>query len=380
MSTPTQVEAGAGGPAAIPSEAAGFAGAWMRADPAALEFWSRHPHRDEDWTERLRAAGETPPARTVWERAARDGERLGADAAARSGIEALASGKALCVTTGQQPGLFLGPLYSVWKAMTVVALAARLEARTGRKTVPVFWSAADDSDFGEVGRAFFPGEAFRLTRHALEGGDLPAGGLVGDLGTEGTRRELEGLKVDWAGRARGAELIGHLERGLDRAGDHGELTLALLYDLFRGTGLVVVDGRWPELRREAAPLFRRWAERREEVGEAIIERGRQLEAAGFPARIAETSARRGLFELRDARRVPFAGSGAELLERIANDPETLSPNVTLRPLVQDSLFPNVATIGGPGEIAYHAQLATAYGLLGVDPPVLVPRYEATLLL
>ena len=366
------------GPIAIPSDATGFHGAWLRGEPAALAFLPRHPSRRADWEARLAEAAATEPAPEVFERARDDGERLGADELARANAHALSTGDALCVTTGQQPGLFLGPLYTVWKAMTAVAWARRLGVESGRRIVPVFWNAADDSDFGEVGRAFFPGEAFRLTRHALEGGELPAGGMVGDLSTEGTRHELAGLEADWAGRPRGAALLAHLEASLARAGDHGELATALLHELFAGTGLVVVDGRWPELRRAAAPLLGAWADRREEATRSVVEAGQALEAAGFRAHISDASAERGVFEIRGGVRLPFEGTPGELGERTRSAPETLSWNVTLRSLVQDRLLPNVATVGGPGEISYHAQLVGVYELLGVGLPVPVPRFEATL--
>jgi bacillithiol biosynthesis cysteine-adding enzyme BshC len=366
-------------PQAIASEAEGFHGDYVRGETRALAFLPRHPSRERDWTARIEEVAARPPASDVWRRALEEGERLGAGEAALTNARALAEGDALCVTTGQQPGLFLGPLYVAYKVLTVIELARQLQEETARKTAPVFWNAADDSDFGEVRSAFFPGEDFRLIRHALDGGELPAGGMVGGLGVSGTRRELEALRTDWAALPRGSALIESLERAIARADDHGELTTALLYDLFREAGLVVVDGRWPELRRAAAPLFRRYVDRRTEAEQVVGAAGEALVSTGYRARIAAVSSRNALFRIRRGARVPFEGTEEELLAHIESEPETLSPNVTLRPLVQDSLFPNVATVGGPGEISYHAQLAPEYALLEVPMPVLVPRFEATLI-
>jgi len=139
-----------------------------------------------------------------------------------------------------------------------------------------------------------------------------------------------------------------------------------------------VDGRWPELRRAASPLLQRYAERRADVTAAVRSAGAALEEAGYRARITEGSADHALFRIRERVRLPFDGDDAELARQAAASPESLSPNVVLRPLVQDSLFPNVATVGGPGEISYHAQLTGAYETLGVAMPILVPRFEATL--
>ena len=241
----------------------------------------------------------------------------------------------------------------------------------------MFWNAADDSDFGEVGSAFLPGEDFRLSKCSLDGGDLAAGGLVGDLSTEGTRRVLDGARALLGGPV-GEALLRRLHAGLSRAADHGELAAALLYDLFRDTGLVVVDGRSAELRRAAAPLFARYAASQDAIGRAVVSAGAALEAAGYRARIPEASTRAALFDVRSGRRLPFEGSTEELRARIAAEPETLSPSVLLRPVVQDALLPNVATVAGPGEISYHAQLVPVYAALAVPMAILFPRFEATL--
>jgi uncharacterized protein YllA (UPF0747 family) len=122
----------------------------------------------------------------------------------------------------------------------------------------------------------------------------------------------------------------------------------------------------------------RWLEKRSEVEDAVISAGVELEHAGYRAQLSEASVRSGLFDIRLGRRLPFAGKAGELRARVRDKPETLSPNVVLRPLIQDYLLPNAATIAGPTEIAYHAQLAPAYAHLDLSMPVLVPRFEATL--
>lgn len=370
MSTTTRA------PAFLPAETARFTAAWLHGE--AAEWLPRLPSREADWAARIAEAAALPPARDVWVRAARDAQRLGGNDASRRNAEALAAGEALCVTTGQQPGLLLGPLYTAYKIMTTVALAADLGARGPRTVVPVFWNAADDSDFTEIASSCMAVQGLALSARSLDGGDLPAGTPVGDLGVDGTRRVVDGLRADLARQPGGAAVLRSLDQALERAADHGELTTALLLDLFRGSGLVVVDARWAELRRAAAPLWRRWASLREESARSIVEVGQALERAGFRAQLQEASTRNGLFDVTSGRRLPFAGTTEELLERIDTSPETLAPNVTLRPLAQDSLFPSIATVGGPSEITYHAQLSGEYRLLGVPLPVLFPRFAATL--
>jgi bacillithiol biosynthesis cysteine-adding enzyme BshC len=363
-------------PASVPSDAGGFHGSYLRGDTAALRFLPRHVSREADWEARIEEVRARLPAGDVWERAARAAEALGADESSLAGAGALRSGDAICVTTGQQPGLFLGPLYTVYKALTAIALARRVERRSGFRAVPVFWSAADDSDFGEVGTAVLPDADLRLKRYSLDGGELASGGMVGDLETSGTAKVL--ADTSWRAHVSGERVRRSLEHALERSADHGELTSAVLYDLFAGTGLVVVDGRWPELRRQAAPLFARYAERQDEAARVVRRAGSDLEKAGFRVAIRDASTTNALFDIETGRRLPFEGGARELLARAHDHPETLSPNVMLRPLVQDSLFPNVATVAGPGEISYHAQLAPEYELLETTMPVLFPRLEATL--
>lgn len=361
----------------VSPEPGGFAADWAAAVPDARRRMPRHPADPEAWRGRAAEAAVMRTPASVVERMRAHAGKLGADAASRASLDALSAAGTLCVVTGQQPGLLLGPLFALHKAWTAVALASRVAERTGRPTVPIFWSAGDDSDFAEIAAAVLPEAGGRLARFALGGGDLPAGGMVGDLGTDGTARvlgEAEPLLREWPG---GAALLSTAARALHRASDHGELAAAWLFALLPGSGLVVVDGRWDELRLAAAPLFTRYAERRAAVGESVRETGRRLEAAGYRARITDPSTEQALFDASDGRRLPFAGGDAELVARIRSAPETLSPNVLLRPLVQDTVFPNVATVAGPGEVAYHAQLAGAYAALDVGMPVMFPRFEAT---
>lgn len=363
---------------AAPAEGVGFAADWAFAREKALAFLPRHPTRASAWSERIAEIPRAEPAREALARAKEAAVRLGADAAGVSAADALGRGEALCVVTGQQPGLFAGPLYSLYKAWTVVALARRLECRLKRAIVPVFWNAADDSDFAEIASAVLPDPRGRLVRYALDGGDLPPGGMVGDLGTVGTAQAIARAEVDLRDWPAWPQFTARVGDGLSRARDHGELATALLFALLPGTGLVVVDGRWPELRRAAAPLLQRYVKARAAAGAAVRDAGRRLQDAGYAVRIGDASTEQALFDSRDGRRLPIAGDDADLLRRIESAPETLSPNVMLRPLVQDSLLPNVATVTGPGEVAYHAQLAPLYEPLGVGAPVLVPRFEATL--
>ena len=366
------------GTRAVPLGDASFATDWARANPAALRFLPRHASSEHAWEVRVEEAARISPSREVWEAAGAVGERLGAGQASRRGVDLLARGDALCVVAGQQPGVFGGPLYTLYKAMTAVALARDLTGKLNRAVVPVFWNASDDSDFGEVATTRLPDRALRSMRCTLRGADLPAGAMVGSMDTAATLLAL-GEVNGFQDFGPGGEFFSRTVRdALSVAADHGQMAAALLHRLLEGSGLVVVDGRSAELRHAARDLFERYAEHMAEVGDAVAVRGRDLEAAGYTAPVDDRAGRSALFLLADGRRLRFEGTPGELAGVIARDPAAVSPNVVLRPMVQDTVLPNVATVAGPGEIAYHAQIAPAYDLLGVTMAIPFPRLSATL--
>ena len=158
--------------------------------------------------------------------------------------------------------------------------------------------------------------------------------------------------------------------------------------------MVLLDASDPELHRIAAPIYSAAIERAAELDDALLARGRELEAAGYHQQVKVTPSSTLLFTLRDGARVPVHrranGSGAdflvndetisqaELLRRIASEPEQFSANVLLRPVVQDYLLPTLAYVGGAAEIAYFGQGAVVYkALLGRATPIL-PRFSATI--
>ncbi|HET9886650.1 MAG TPA: bacillithiol biosynthesis cysteine-adding enzyme BshC [bacterium] len=360
---------------AVPSRASGFAMDSVRGEEKTRAFLPRQASR---WLEEASGLAQIPrraPAATVWARALAGARRLGASAKTIENVQLLNQGNALCVATGQQPGILLGPLLVLYKTMSAIRLAEKISAVTRRPVVPVFWIAGDDSDYTEISSVFFPDEEFRIERRALQASSFPAGGMIGNLPVETTSAIVQEFRDRWS---TSPDLVRRLERACEIAQDHGEITAALLYEWFGEWGLVIVDGRWPELRSEARELLERWLEHRSAVEEDVVRTGRELERAGYRAQISEVSAGSGLFDIRSAKRLPFEGDGAALRDRIREEPESLSPNVVMRPLIQDFLLPNVATVAGRAEIAYHAQLAPVYARLGVAMPVLVPRMEATL--
>ena len=313
----------------------------------------------------------------------------GASPKTLSNIDRIRRG-ALATVTGQQVGLFGGPLFSLFKALTAVKLAEQATA-AGVDCVPIFWLATEDHDLAEVNHASLLSEQGLPERlvadsHGVE--DAPVGNVR--FGPE-----IEPL-VERATRMLGdAEATAWL-RDSYRPGETLGSAFARLYTrMFADWGVVLLDPEDKDLHDLAKPLFRAAIERSPELDEALLARGQALEAAGYHQQVKVTSATALLFEVRNGARTAIrrksnganAGeftvgeervSKPELLERIEDAPEKFNANVLLRPVVQDYLLPTLAYTGGAAEVAYFAQVGVvAEKLLGRVTPIL-PRFSATL--
>jgi bacillithiol biosynthesis cysteine-adding enzyme BshC len=324
----------------------------------------------------------------------RQNRAWGASPKTLANIDRLKRG-ALAAVTGQQVGLFGGPLFSIFKALTAVKLAEQATA-AGVDCVPIFWLATEDHDLAEVNHVALVSEQgvpepFAAESQAFEGNavnDAP-------VGTVKFGPEIEPVVE------RAAALLGDSEvtTWLCRAYRPGETlgsAFALLFArLFADWGVILLDPADKDFHDLAKPLFRAAIERASELDEALLARGKALEAAGYHQQVKVTSATTLLFEVKDGartvvRRRNNGGNGGEyivgeervshreLLDRIEKVPESFNPNVLLRPVVQDYLLPTLVYTGGAAEVAYFAQVAVVYEkLLGRVTPIL-PRFSATL--
>ncbi len=314
------------------------------------------------------------------------------------GVEAikarLADPRVLVVTTGQQPGLFLGPLYTLYKALSAAALADILQQKWGRPVVPVFWAANDDHDYAEAQWASWLDAGGEVKTGALP--DRPAEAPL-------TPMARLPLPVDVTG------LLDDLERDLPPGPERDE-TLERLRRFYRpgttlGTaysgalaewlaplGIACFDSSHPAAKARMAPLLVEAARRAAELDASLDARARVLESSGAAATVPvgqgaalvflEDGAGRDRLVLEgDAYVTRRSGSRASItdLERIAStSPERLSPNVLLRPVVESYLLPTVAYVAGPGELTYLAQCEPLYPALRVTPQTPVARWSGVL--
>jgi bacillithiol biosynthesis cysteine-adding enzyme BshC len=356
-------------------------------------FYPRSPHFEE-WLKEEASKLSYDPARRerVTEILERQNKSWNASAQTLANLDRLRKGAA-AVVTGQQVGLFGGPMFAIYKALTAVKLAEEATA-AGVDAVPVFWLATYDHDLAEVNHVSVPGpdgvlQVLTTPSHDVPGAPVSAVRLADEI-------------VPLLDQA--VKLLGDCEttrflRESYRPGESLGTAFARFYaEIFAEWGVIVLDASDAELDRVAEPMFRAAIERADELETALLSRGRALEAAGYHQQVKVTSSSVLLFTMRQGARTPIHRRGrgdtaefvigadsaaeklsqAELLSRISSTPEQFSPNVLLRPIIQDYLLPTLAYTGGAAEAAYFAQAGAVYEvLLGHVTPV-VPRFSATL--
>lgn len=310
-------------------------------------------------------------------------------------IELLRDPDCLAVVSGQQAGLFTGPLYTIYKALSAVKLAGCLRQRH-TKAVPVFWIATEDHDFQEVAKVEFIGRDCRLTSvdvpPELHREGQPVGQVVLDRSIDTSLdRLLELLPISEFTPALEALLRAAWQPGRR----YGEAFARMMTSLLGHHGLVLLDPVNEELKRLAAPLYAKAASRAQEIASAVEARSRELEEAGYHAQVLASKssfplfihdangARHALTRTEDGKYKAKDAEPAQTIDELAAlalaHPERFSPNVTLRAVVQDYLLPTIAYYGGSAEIAYFAQTTEVYRVLGRPITPILPRSSLTMI-
>jgi len=358
--------------------------------PSVREFYPRSPSFSEWLKPESGLVAYDDFRRTkVSEILERQNRTWGASSKTFANLDRLRRG-ALAAVTGQQVGLFGGPLFSIFKALTAIKLAEQATS-VGVDCVPVFWLATEDHDLAEVNHVALlspEGTPERLVAETSGVADAP-------VGTIQFGPEINAVIERAAPALAGSEVMMWLMQAYRPGETLGSGFARLFARLFANWGVILLDPADHEFHRIAKPLLRAAIEKAPELDEALLARGKALEAAGYHQQVKVTAASTLLFELQNdartvVRRRANGASGGDfmvgherlsqrqLLERIEAAPENFSPNVLLRPVVQDYLLPTLTYTGGAAEIAYFAQVAVVYEkLLGRVTPVL-PRFSATL--
>lgn len=332
---------------------------WYVPRPASPEMWRARADDvrasvDADWLSRLSLA-------------------FGATGVAKERLERVAAAGGVVVTTGQQPGLFGGPIYTWSKAIGALELANAIERDTGIPAAPVFWAATDDADFAEARDTWVAhqGGALRLSMPgpAQEGIPMHEHPL-GDV-SEALERlaEAAGSTVDPA-------ILDAVRLAYHPRQTVGGAYLTLLRVLLQPLGIAVIDASHPALLQAERPWLERALRRGGEIESALLARSVEMRAAGVEPQVADVEGLSLVFGREDGRkvRVPL-----RLADAVAATPsERLSPNVLLRPVVERAVLPTIAYVAGPGEIAYFAQVSAVAQALGAASPLVVPRWSCTI--
>lgn len=306
--------------------------------------------------------------------------RLEAPPAAHQALERLGQPDSVAVVTGQQLGLWGGPLYTTYKLLGALLLARSLEQR-GRAAVPVFWLEGEDHDFAEAARLVLPD---REDRPTLWQAPEPPNDKGRPIASRTLPPELEEAFALFESTSPETEFKAGLLERLRRAYAPGQTFIGAfgrwLLELFGDLGVICIDPTDPELKRLAAPLFESVGAQAREFGSALAERNGRLEALGYAPQVRRDPDTLPFFLLADGRRTRSAElDGPGLRARARSAPESLSPDVLLRPLYQDYLLPSAAYVAGPSEVSYLAQSAVLYPLADLRMPAIVPRPHALVL-
>lgn len=305
-------------------------------------------------------------------------QRRGASGATVAAGARLADPRAVAIVTGQQAGLFGGPVYTILKALTAITLAEHVSREHGVTAVPVFWIEAEDHDWDEV-RSCTVLDAEMAPRSvalAKRNGDpVPVASITLDDQAASVLSELEQMLPPTEFRdALLADLRTAYAPGTSMADAFGRVLERVLGDY----GLVVYDASDPAAKPLVGDLFARELAAPGQTAKLAAAAGADLAARGYHAQV-QTADQNGvsLFRLDGARR-PIQ-KPADLVKEAADRPAGFSPGVLLRPIVQDVVLPTVCYVAGPNELAYLGQLRTVYEQFGVPMPLMYSRATATIL-
>jgi bacillithiol biosynthesis cysteine-adding enzyme BshC len=357
-------------------------------------FYSGCGRSNQPLTERARYIGAQEfDRRRVPDALDRINRRIGSPDLTFKHIEMLRRPGSVAIVTGQQAGLFTGPLYTIHKALTVIKLTHCLRDN-GIEAVPVFWIASEDHDYQEVNHCRVVDREGRLREVRYEACVHTEDAPVGHIRLcEGISRKIAEL----AELLPPSEFMPELERDLRESYSDGlgfaEAFARLMARLFRKYGVVLLDPLDEELKQVAAPLFAEALEKSTQIARALIERSAELERMGYHAQVHVSEEMTPLFIMDAGRRVAMLeqdgrfvlkGGGKsfsrdELVQLAQRCPSCFSPNVVLRPVVQDFLLPTAAYIAGPAEVAYFAQLQAVYQALDRPQPCVLPRASLTII-
>jgi bacillithiol biosynthesis cysteine-adding enzyme BshC len=300
---------------------------------------------------------------------------------------------ALVVVGGQQTGLFSGPLYVIYKAVSIIHEARRLSNQLDRPVLPVFWLAGEDHDLDEVNHIYSLSPQVSIDKIKIQS-SFKYRAAISNVPIEASEWEeaLELLSQSLMDTEFKPELIDKLRSIADQSTTLTDGFAQCLSWLFGSYGLILMDAHDPKVRQLETDMFEAMLRQHENTRESLIHTKRQLEEQGYTAQADVREDAVNLF-IDDPveRKLLVSGQDRfsdkkgerswtldELIQIARNQPERLSNNVFTRPIMQEFLFPVLSTVLGPGEIAYWGLLKTAFHQYEMKMPIVWPRWQFTL--
>jgi bacillithiol biosynthesis cysteine-adding enzyme BshC len=380
----------------IPHQPALFL-SYLDLTPAALRFY-RYPPATESLESAARdmQAGQQFPRKAMASILRRQNGMVGTDSETAHRIDELEKPDSVAILTGQQIGMFTGPLYTIYKALSAVHISDELNKR-GIRAVPVFWMDTEDHDLPEITRRTVLDSDSRIQvidyRDSLfsEADTMrPVGSLRFPPGITQAVRDYAGSLPNSRWKP---QMEAVLESSCKPGADLAHSFAQLMSQILRGSGLIFFNPNDAAAKRLTGFLFQKALRDADTIRGGLFKRNHELKTAGYQPQVRVAERSTVLFFLEDGRRYALEKRGSgfglknsgrvfslnELLNRAAENPEKFSPNVLLRPLIQDHLFPTIAYVGGSSELAYFAQIEVLYTHFGRPMPVLWPRNSYTLL-
>lgn len=332
----------------------------------------------------------------VWEELHKQQVRFGESAACRTALEKLRKPGARVVVTGQQAGLFLGPMYTFYKAFRTIEWAAKLEAATGAPVVPVFWLQTEDHDFAEVSTARFLDGTGGLISVQAGSGEPDRVSIAHRSFVRDSELALERLSHLIQDLPYGSEVVESFARYTYPGASWSDAFAQSLHRCFSDEGMLILNPRCGAVARRTREIHRVAIDRSEDIGELLDRRAHSLRKMDFKVQVKiRRECSLSFFHIRTPSgpryRVKVLGSSfglsgsdapvtrESIYRALEDEPLRFSSSALLRPIVQDTVLPTVAYVAGPGELSYFAQIEPLYRLYGLTMPMIVPRLHATVI-
>lgn len=318
-------------------------------------------------------------------------EPFGISEKASAHIEEL-SDNGVVVVGGQQAGIMTGPLYSIHKAITVILLAEEKRKALGIPVIPVFWVAGEDHDLNEINHVYTEGFEGTMKHKYPEKFILKLMASDATYSRKEMKAFIEGVFRQFGETQHTRVLMEEVLTAVKMEETFTGFFVRLMNGIFHEQGLLFIDSAYKPLREIEKSHFVRFISKSEELASLIVEKEEKFSQQGLGRPIEAEKEAAHLFYVHETGRVlltkkdgAFVNDSTglrftreEMLNIAKEEPWLLSNNVVTRPIMQDLVFPVLAFVGGPGEIAYWALLKEAFHLFEIKMPIIVPRVSMTL--